>query len=298
MSDAWFEEGWKALQSSHPNITSNLPAGRHYLCPICLRANNEEALAQKLITVEHVPPENIGGRAMLLTCKDCNNTAGHLFDCHLRGEADLLGFAAGDVQDLPIRFTTASGRANAKLHAAGNGYVVRLSGKGFNETDRSGVYADLDAATIGEAWKDFSFQIRFRPYNPRRAATAWLRTAYLAAFAKLGYRYVLRPELDGVRRKLLNPDVKEPSAFLVRWPDDIGPDLVLIDEPAEFRSLAMVYRPWMVLLPRIGDMALYDRLASLPRGPIAFSGSRLGWPSGPEFGRRDSRTSPADDLPG
>ncbi|MGV3518539.1 hypothetical protein [Luteitalea sp.] len=297
MSDSWFEEGWKALQSSHPHITSGLPAGRHYLCPICLRAGSEEALARELITVEHVPPKNIGGRPMLLTCKDCNSSAGHLFDCHLRGEADLWGFAAGDVQDLPVRLTTASGRVNAKLHAAGNGYVINLSGKGFSDTDRTGVRADLDAATVGDAWKQFGFNIRFRPYNTRRAATAWLRTAYLAAFAKLGYRYVLRPELDAVRRKLLNPDIKEPSAFRVRWTEGTEPDLVLIDEPTEVRSLAMVYPPWMVLLPRIGDTTVYERLANLPKGPIAFRGSRLGWPSGPEFGRRHS-LSPSADLSG
>ena len=34
------------------------------------------------LTIEHVPPEGVGGRGLPLTCKECNNSAGREFDSH------------------------------------------------------------------------------------------------------------------------------------------------------------------------------------------------------------------------
>src|SRR5690606_794099 len=53
-----------------------------YLCPICLRPhidlNSDDPL-----TLEDAPPKSLGGSANTLTCKTCNNTAGHEIDFHL-----------------------------------------------------------------------------------------------------------------------------------------------------------------------------------------------------------------------
>jgi hypothetical protein len=39
-----------------------------YFCPICEQAFGRDALADKRLTLEHVPPRALGGRPILLTC--------------------------------------------------------------------------------------------------------------------------------------------------------------------------------------------------------------------------------------
>jgi hypothetical protein len=50
-------------------------------CPICLTLYTEHALNQEIenpLTIEHIPPESLGGKRLILTCKNCNNNAGKL----------------------------------------------------------------------------------------------------------------------------------------------------------------------------------------------------------------------------
>ena len=52
-----------------------------FICPICLKTFDFSDYDN--ITIEHVPPEKLGGRPLLLTCKDCNNVCGSNLDVHL-----------------------------------------------------------------------------------------------------------------------------------------------------------------------------------------------------------------------
>ena len=40
---------------------------------------------------------------------------------------------------------------------------------------------------------------------PDRAQVSWIRTAYLAAFALFGWKYVLQPGLQPIREQFINP---------------------------------------------------------------------------------------------
>ncbi len=51
-----------------------------FACPICLRLITDF----DEVTIEHSPPKSLGGRAVALTCRDCNNTAGHTMDWQAR----------------------------------------------------------------------------------------------------------------------------------------------------------------------------------------------------------------------
>lgn len=62
-----------------------------FICPLCRRIFNIGQLREKVndyITIEHVPPENLGGKPIVLTCKDCNSTCGHDLDVYLRNEME------------------------------------------------------------------------------------------------------------------------------------------------------------------------------------------------------------------
>jgi hypothetical protein len=104
---------------------------------------------------------------------------------------------------------------------------------------------------LPNGWQDFKFNVDFAGFNQSRAATSWLRSAYLAWFAALGYRFSFRPELDIVRDRIKNPESKEPATFPIIQPKPVTqPTLLCLDEPEPFRSYAMLYGRNVIFLPR------------------------------------------------
>jgi hypothetical protein len=56
-----------------------------YLCPACLDVLlTVEEFATEQLSVEHVPPEALGGNELVLICKRCNNDAGRHFDAEAK----------------------------------------------------------------------------------------------------------------------------------------------------------------------------------------------------------------------
>jgi hypothetical protein len=51
-----------------------------YICPLCGRGFLIQAVIDGTLTLEHVPPKSLGGKPLVLTCKDCNNDSGHSID--------------------------------------------------------------------------------------------------------------------------------------------------------------------------------------------------------------------------
>ncbi len=66
-----------------------------YACPICLTPFTIEALADKRLSAEHVPPKSVGGRELLLTCKVCNNSAGTKLHADAKTKEDVRIAMAG-----------------------------------------------------------------------------------------------------------------------------------------------------------------------------------------------------------
>ena len=69
-----------------------LPPHLVYFCPLCVEnyiiafGNHKEATAE--FSLDHIPPESVGGKYKLLTCKKCNNDAG-IFEAELSSLLDL-----------------------------------------------------------------------------------------------------------------------------------------------------------------------------------------------------------------
>src|ERR1700680_2136773 len=112
----WFELGAKAFAQVYPGTFDQAT----YLCPICLDPLTIEALADKRLTAEHVPPESFGGRELLLTCKDCNNSAGTKLDADAKTKEDVRLAMAGTLEH-PHRIKATIGelRINGELHRSG-----------------------------------------------------------------------------------------------------------------------------------------------------------------------------------
>lgn len=283
----WAELGQRAFSKAYPHLAEQVPFPDFYVCPLCLHAFNT-ANGSQAVTRDHVPPEKLGGRRMVLTCSKCNShVAGTGLDADASHEADLYGFMEGNVRPTKGALVTQSGQLPARLHAADNNVVIRGVPKAIDPANQTAVMSDFDWATQGENWKDFRITWSFQPFYPKRAETSWLRTAYLAFFASLGYQFIMRPELQDVRDKFKDPLGHPLAGFRAlippaeRLPE---PTLMLVQDPEPFRSYAMFYERNVVFLPRRGDDRLYGRLADQPAGHVSWTGRRIPWPtSGPTF---------------
>ena len=61
-----------------------------YGCPQCLDVFVRSSIETGELTAEHVPPKSLGGKALILTCRTCNNTSGSQIEAHARKRENLL----------------------------------------------------------------------------------------------------------------------------------------------------------------------------------------------------------------
>lgn len=88
--ERWFDRG----ADSFARLAPKAPA-RIYVCPLCGNGYSREAIAEKVITIEHVPPEALGGKPLCLTCRDCNNNAGRGVDAHMHRRETVWAMMRG-----------------------------------------------------------------------------------------------------------------------------------------------------------------------------------------------------------
>jgi hypothetical protein len=130
------------------------------------------------------------------------------------------------------------------------------------------------------------------------ASRLWLRSAYLAAFAALGYRYILdRPELDALRSELRSRETGLVAKTILRR-HPVAPDhasMLLVRDPEPLRGALMVSLDRAFgLLPGLGSEPefferAHDALAAsgiateAVAAPINWSGTEISWPRRPMF---------------
>lgn len=241
-----------------------------YFCPICKRGFNTDALELHYLTLEDVPPKALGGRPIILTCKDCNNTAGHTVDA---------AAANREKQDQFIQ-TLVGGRSGfggrAKLEIGGKTINIDLHNEGEVKTLK--VIAENDPKRVKETreyldqladenrWEGEEFKITAATtYHARLARVSELRTAFLAATAAFGYRYAFDPSLDRVREQILKPK----EEILTRWwmsMDFNHPKPVICIAEKEGVVLVKCMKSGIVLpFPSSGSEGYEEFLASSPR---------------------------------
>ena len=103
----WFKEGaavWRA-HVDHLGLAADVPAGEWYACPLCTDLYDaDEVEPGGGLTREHVPPQAVGGKELLLTCRLCNNKAGHTFDAQADRFERMRRFLTGQPTE-PVQGT-------------------------------------------------------------------------------------------------------------------------------------------------------------------------------------------------
>jgi hypothetical protein len=283
MREAMFDRGALALASAAPDLPHAL-----YACPLCLDAFDRSATAPGgELTIEHVPPESLGGRPMCLTCRRCNNTAGSRLDSHMERHRTFVDFIAGAAtRPIAATFTVADRQQRGLVQGRSDGLLLT----GVAARNRPGadvaMIERLDDLVSGAAEK-WSLGVAFdERWESRRVNVGWLRTTYLAAFAALGYHYVAQPGLALVREQVARPDddviplTVEPTRADA---DPIARSILLVEQPIDLRSVAVQIGRTTVLLPPIEstdvDFFRDARAYGLQRGHTELHGKLVPWPT-------------------
>jgi hypothetical protein len=200
-----FRYGSKAI-AKYMNGDSSL-----YYCPICsLGYPESSAITGDDLTLEHIPPESIGGKPILLTCRNCNSLAGHTIDVTVSSKKKFEDFekiVCGQEKGI-IPFVTLS---LGELHVAAaihkeSSFDIRPIEKA-NAPSIIEKYKRRLMNISGSNSNDLKFKLSIsHKYDNRLFKLSYLKSAFLIVFTWLGYRYAFDPRLDVVRQQLQEPE--------------------------------------------------------------------------------------------
>lgn len=180
-----------------------------YACPLCGRLFDASALTNELnasqfLTLEHAPPKSMGGRSIALTCNQCNNSAGSMIDHHLPAMAafentvkSFLGKIPGDHGEVILKFGEIAIRTRLAVdEGVTNFHILKHNN---NPGDIGKLIDYLPKMRGGE-----SLEITIISRASRAGvAKAHVKSAFLIAFAKLGYSFALNENAAWIREAIL-----------------------------------------------------------------------------------------------
>jgi hypothetical protein len=178
-----------------------------YICPVCTRQFDESALDQNgknPLTLEDAPPKSLGGKANILTCRECNNGAGQQIDFHLTSrmnELDQHQFVPG------VEFHPEFDHGGTIVQG-----TVKVSDEGVidaKHTIKKNNPVKLEKY-ISSTGKEDVINLKFpeSKVNVFRLQLALLKTAYLLTFEKYGYSFILNPIYYRLREQLRHPEIE------------------------------------------------------------------------------------------
>lgn len=273
---AWFSKGVNALQRARPG------APKVYGCPLCIRGY-EKAEA---LTVEDVPPRSVGGRPLVLTCGPCNHTSGYLLDANIRSGRDLQEMAAG-TREAPIKLTQGNHTISARATFGPGGLLIDGVPEKSDPKAREALSQQLDrVAASGSTGCDFTITLSYR-HHSWREAVGWLRVAYLFAFAALGYRFIMRPELEPLREQFREPNESVVPEVMKRTNEtSLGDGIIFVHTPRELRSILVCLGCNLFFFPDFNHASdFYERIKRQPETPetLTINGPCMDLPREPIF---------------
>lgn len=209
-----------------------------YICPLSFQIYNSDGLNNEL-SVEHAPPESLGGNKVALTAKNLNSESGHSIDIDLLNYIKVKSFNQGA---LPLET-----RFRIEKSFSVKGKILNKERPEFFFHASSFHYGLEKVKKLFESREKFN--LTFSTPSVKNVDLAFLRIAYLIAFSELGYGFLLggsryiNPNTYQIAEQLLN--IKSRSIPPIPIIEEDFPDAFLgvniIVEPEEFRSLLIVF---------------------------------------------------------
>jgi hypothetical protein len=230
--------------------TTNPPEHFAYICPLCIVngiiVENSIGLGMHSdFSLDHYPPESVGGFKKILVCKKCNNDAGTLFDFSLKEKIQQLAFfnrtpdsalkskfiATDLIGNYPSQMTIdndgnieISLKPNPKMHAP---FLDR-----FIEYSKDNL--------------DYKIEVTQKIPDEKKVSKALVKTAYLTCFDMWGYEFVFSNTGEMIR-KFLSDECEYPVLNPSFWLGNIAKTevermplgLCYLKQPIEWRSFVI-----------------------------------------------------------
>jgi hypothetical protein len=190
---AWFENYRKSLAAA--GISTVCPDS--VICPLCWHEKRYSDL-----TLEHLVPESVGGRQLILTCRGCNNDQGSDLDAHLT-QYQRIADALNGNGTIPVEMNINGHRLVANLNWATKTFHV--VGKA---TDPRASVASQQEFAAGKV-SSVKFTMLFG-YAKNNFQTAVLRSAYLILFKCFGYEFARHDVVQSIRRRIADQSLDHP----------------------------------------------------------------------------------------
>jgi hypothetical protein len=247
------------LSDFKTNLKSNntIPNEFGLYCPLCTQHFSENDYDQ--LTLEHNPPNSLGGKDNILTCNKCNNSAGSRIDSEILlalNELDLIGFKPNS--SLKTRLynqSTGENGINAIVNLDQEGkFIINISPANnpvikdafLNSIEyeyNSGlpIFSNFESAGLS---KNLSFDFK-KPNkrNERLASIALLKIAYLIGYEKLGHAFLFGKHMELIRSQIKHPDkeiINKPFWIHNNYTDDLL-GVNIITKPKELKSFLIVF---------------------------------------------------------
>jgi hypothetical protein len=261
-----------------------------YFCPICGKDFYEDSAINGVLTLEDVPPRSMGGKGLLLTCKNCNSKSGHNIDYHIANLHKLQNFEKTLTGQSHGQKTT----ANFKLN--GDNYPITVERENskidiklrqYDQKKIEKIKEYMSSVTNSDGLDDFVFNVeKSVKLDYRLLKIAYLKSSFLLITALLGYKYAFDKRLDIVRDQILNPDRNILSTSF--WVDltncSTFPKRCLLFVSDPLNMIVVIYDSCGVILPSpltSGDF-YSDVKNTWQRGQsINFTGKIYDWPQKP-----------------
>jgi hypothetical protein len=278
--EAWFDAGTAAFERVFPGARARAfpELENPYICPLCRKPFAREALTDRTLTFEDAPPKSYGGKPVALTCKPCNNAYGSSVD------ASLARYDSQFVSPCTIALGGVQVNAYQEIHTRGRHFSIPQKQNDPRAIERFNAVLDTRDPS---AWANLPLTLKWDQVKRRRADVAWLKSAYMVAFATWGYMYVFAPGLKIVQHQLdrydkeIIPHFKLTKVAASRQ----SRGLFYVRRPRELEGVAVWMGQHIVLLPPDGrDTTFYDRIGPLidRTENVSLQGDAYYWPTGPK----------------
>lgn len=172
-----------------------------YLCPICGKGYLEESAVLGELTLEDVPPRSIGGKGLLLTCKECNSSAGHKIDYHIKSHLDLHRFRTIMMGQSDDEKTSGDILINGEkfpvtVQHTAKCTIIKLIGKANDPKKVNRLKDYMTELSASDKSDGVEFHIsKTAKLDIRHMKIAFLKSGFLLITALLGYVYAFNERL-------------------------------------------------------------------------------------------------------
>lgn len=214
------------------------------ICPLCLHGYTIEALNQSNsnpLTIEHVPPKSVGGKPLMLLCKECNNSKGSEMDYEIQSMLEHEPFLKMQPNtSIPGKinlFDTSKLPLKLILNEDKN-IIFQIDTKGIFYVENR-IVEQFSQSGPNSA----KFEIKLP--NKKLYGIALLRSGYLLAFNYFGYDFLFGDNISIIRKQIQNPNemiLPHSSLNTNDSPLQFAEGLHIVTSPSEFRSYVVIFK--------------------------------------------------------